>query len=224
MGIPEKRSEGMPLPLPRARFVVLGLTNGPAFTPNPCLADQVDWVRQRHLMAAAYSVLSYPDAQTLRALGDGGPFDARTPAGRLSNVGYQQAEFNLATMRASGLETPVVWLDVEPVPLFSWSDDARANAAVVRGAARGYADAGHRTGFYSTQNLWEQVVGDLRMGLPEWRAAGQTSRAEAARRCGPSYSFGGGPAVLGQWLEDRRDHNVTCPGIERQLERWFTQY
>jgi hypothetical protein len=41
MGIPERRSKGLPMPLPSARFVVLGLTNGPGFTTNPCLAQQV---------------------------------------------------------------------------------------------------------------------------------------------------------------------------------------
>ena len=39
MGIPEKRSQGAPLPLDTAAYVILGLTNGPGFTPNPCLPD-----------------------------------------------------------------------------------------------------------------------------------------------------------------------------------------
>ena len=30
-----------------AEFVILGLTNGPGFTANPCLAEQVAWVRER---------------------------------------------------------------------------------------------------------------------------------------------------------------------------------
>ena len=39
MGIPEKRSEGLPMPDASARFVVIGLTNGPGFVANPCLAE-----------------------------------------------------------------------------------------------------------------------------------------------------------------------------------------
>jgi hypothetical protein len=35
MGIPQKRSLGLPMPVPSAKFVILGLTNGPGFTPNP---------------------------------------------------------------------------------------------------------------------------------------------------------------------------------------------
>ena len=49
----------------------------------------------------------------------------------------------------------------------------------------------------------------------------ETSRAEALERCGADWSIQGGEPVLGQWLEDSRDHNVTCPGISRDLGRWF---
>ncbi len=224
MGIPEKPGKGLAMPLPRARFVIFGLTNGPAFTPNPCLGAQVRWAKERHLMAAAYAVNSFPDAAMLRRYGQEGPYDGRTKLGALRNVGYSQARFNLDTMAAAGLNTPVVWLDVEPVPIFEWSSDKRANAAVIEGAAKGYTDAGRQIGAYSTQLLWQTVVGDLQLGLPEWRAAGQTSRAEALRRCGPERMFQGGAGVIAQWVEAGRDQNVTCPGTSQQLYRWFHQY
>lgn len=224
MGIPQKQSQGSPMPVDAARYVVLGLTNGPAFYPNPCLASQTQWVRSRGLMAAAYSVISTPEPRHLAAYKDKGPYDGSTTLGALGNVGYQQARFNLATMKAAGLRSPIVWLDVEPVPDFDWPADTTANAAVVKGAARGYTDAGFTIGAYSTQALWARVVGDLRLGIPEWRAAGQTSRAEALRRCGPDRMFQGGQSVLGQWVEAGRDMNVTCPGISSDMGRWFHQY
>ena len=224
MGIPQKRTLGLPMPLPSAKFVILGLTNGPAFTPNPCLASQVEWVKSRRLLAGAYAVNSYPSDQTVARYGQNGPFDGGSKLGALSNVGYQQAKFNVATMKRAGLQSPVVWLDVEPVPIFVWSSDTAANAAVVRGAARGYTDAGYRIGAYSTQALWNTVVGDLRLGIPEWRAAGQTSRAEALRRCGADRMFQGGKPVLSQWVESGRDLNVTCPGTSAEMGRWFHQY
>jgi hypothetical protein len=224
MGIPQKRSQGSPMPVDAARFVIIGLTNGPGFYPNPCLASQTSWVRTRHLMAAAYSVISTPRPGDLETYGGRGPFDRSTRLGQLSNVGYQQAKFNLTTMKRAGLQSPIVWLDVEPVPAFDWPADTTANAAVVRGAARGYTDAGFAIGAYSTQALWQRVVGDLRLGIPEWRAAGQTSRAEALRRCGPDRMFQGGRSVLGQWVEAGRDMNITCPGASADLARWFHQY
>jgi hypothetical protein len=224
LGIPQRRTLGMPMPLPTAEYVVLGLTNGPGFTANPCLADQVAWVRERHLMAAAYAVVSLPDEGAVATHGADGPYDASTELGALANTGYQQALTNVATLRHAGLLTPVVWVDVEPVPDFEWSGDRVANAAVVEGAARAYADTGYRVGVYSTPYLWSAVVGDLALGLPEWRAAGHTSPEEALSRCGADWSIQGGPAVLGQWVEQDRDQNLTCPGVERDLGRWFHQY
>jgi hypothetical protein len=176
-------------------------------------------------MASAYAVTSYPDGATLARLGSEGPYDGSTRLGALKNVGYQQAMFNLATMQAAGLLPPMIWLDVEPVYLFEWSDDHEANAAVVEGVARGYTEAGLQIGAYSTPVLWETVVGDFTLGgVPEWRAAGETSEEEALSRCGTGWSFQGGEGVLGQWVEGNRDRDITCPGASRQLFRWFVQY
>jgi hypothetical protein len=225
MGIPQKRTLGMPMPLPEAKYVIIGLTNGPGFTPNPCLADQVDWVRKRKLMAAGYAVSSYPTPEQLQEHGGKGPFDGATAVGRLRNVGYQQALFTAAEMKAANLVTPMVWIDVEPVPSFEWSADKAANAAVVQGVARGYTDNGYDIGVYSTPALYEGVVGDLSLGgIPEWRAAGQTSQVEALDRCGEDWSIQGGDGVMGQWVQYSRDLNITCPGVERQMFRFFHQY
>lgn len=221
-GIPEKQGQGMPMPLPAAEYVVLGLTNGPGFTPNPCLADQVQWARDNDVLVSVYAVSSYPDDKTLEKYAADGPYDASTTIGQLKNVGYQQARFNIGTMGEVGLLSPIIWIDVEPVPVFEWSDDLKANAAVIEGVARGYVDAGFRIGVYSTPSLYERVVGNLDLGgIPEWRAAGQTSRAEARNRCGPDWSIQGGKAVMGQWVEQQRDQNITCPGISADLGQWF---
>ena len=100
--------------------------------------------------------------------------------GSLANIGYQQASFNIATMKRIGFKTPFVWLDVEPVPSFEWSSDKQANAAVVRGAARGYTDAGYGIGVYSTPYLWDTVVGDLGSASPSGAPPG---RPPAPRPC-----------------------------------------
>ncbi|MBJ7358853.1 MAG: hypothetical protein JHD21_15940 [Nocardioides sp.] len=211
MGIEHKETSGQPMPTAEAEYVVVGLTNGPGFHANPCLADQVAWVKQRGLLMAAYSVISWPDEA------------AQAEYGGLQEAGYAQAQFNVASMEAAGLESPLVWLDVEQVPFYEWSADKAANAQVVVGAAQGYLDAGYRVGVYSTPYIWESLVGDLAFGVPEWRAAGQTSQAEALDRCGGDWSIQGGEAVLGQWVQDARDKNITCPGIEADLGRWFAR-
>lgn len=223
MGIPEKRTLGMPMPLPEAKYVVVGLTNGPGFTPNPCLAEQVDWVRSRGLLLSAYAVSSYPSSEQLARHGGRGPYDGDTERGALRNAGVAQARYTIDLMREVGMDVPAVWVDVEPVPDFEWSSDPGDNAAVVEGVVRAYADAGYLVGVYSTPALWSGVVGDLALGLPEWRAAGQTSRAEAVSRCGADWVIQGGPAVMGQWVEASRDQNVTCPGAARDLSRFFSR-
>ena len=211
MGIEHKETSGQPMPTAEAEYVVVGLTNGPGFHANPCLADQVAWVEERGLLIAAYSVISWPDEAAQREYGG------------LRQAGYAQARFNVASMAAAGLESPLVWLDVEQVPHYEWSADPAANAEVVVGAAQGYLDAGFRIGVYSTPYIWESLVGDLALGVPEWRAAGQTSRAEALSRCGEDWSIQGGDAVLGQWVQDSRDKNITCPGVAADLGRWFAR-
>ncbi len=224
MGIPQKQGQGSPMPLAQAKYVLLGLTNGPGFTANPCLADQVGWVRSRGLMLGAYAVISGPNRLVPAGATTKGPYDSGSATGRMGNLGHQQARYSIAVMKRLGIEVPAVWLDVEPVPEFDWGRDTAANAAVVRGAARAYRKAGYQVGAYSTPALWQHVVGDLRLGVPEWRAAGQTSRAEALRRCRPDWSFQGGEALLGQWVEAGRDQNVVCPGAHLVASRWFHRF
>jgi len=211
MGIPHKISTGAPMPADDAAYVMIGLTNGPGFHVNPCLADQVAWAKERKLLVAAYSVISWPDDATQQQYGG------------LREAGFAQAQFNIASMTGAGLDPPIVWLDIEHVPFYDWSTDTAANAEVVLGAAQGYADAGYRVGVYSTPHLWASVVGDLSLGLPEWRAAGKTSRAEALSRCGSDWLIQGGVAALAQWVEDGRDVDITCPGTETDLGDYFTR-
>lgn len=223
-GIPERQGLGLPPPLPEAEFVVIGLTNGPGFTRNPCLADQLRQAKQRKMAVSAYAVVSWPAADRYGGIDHDGPFDGATELGRLRNAGYQQGRFNVRTMKELGFRTPAVWVDVEPYPVFPWPDDTRGNAAVVEGAVRAYREAGYTIGTYSTQSLWQTVAGDLRFGVREWRAAGNTSREEALKRCGPDRAFQGGKALITQWTDGRRDFNITCPGAARDLGKFFHQY
>lgn len=223
-GIPEKQGQGQPMPVESAEFVIVGLTNSPSFTRNPCLDDQIEWARDRGLLIGAYAILSYPDEATVERLGSEGPHDGDTRLGALRNVGHQAALFNVVTMADSGLESPVVWIDVEAVPRFEWSSDKQANAAVVQGAVRGYREQGLTVGFYSLPSMWSNIVGELRFGAPEWRPAGASSVDGARARCAAQWSFQGGEAVFGQWVEDHRDHNVSCPGVRLDPERWFHRF
>ena len=210
------RSLGLPMPASGAHFVVVGLTNGPGFTPNPCLASQVQWVKARHKWLAAYAVLSYPTAAQLRAYGGRG-----TAVTRLTRVGAAQANRNVSAMRKAGVRTPVVWVDVEPVKLAPWTRTPAYNNAVISGAVAAYKAAGLRVGFYSYAYGWREITGGRRMpSYPTWVPSGGATRASAVARCSKA-SFSGGPVAMGQWTYAQRDHNVTCGGVSRAMRSWF---
>ena len=225
LGMPSRRTQGKPMPQASARFAVIGLTNGPAFHPNPCLEEQVAFARLQHLWTAAYAVVTYPTRWQLRTYGEAGPYDAGSATGRLRNTGWAQARQNVDALRQVGLASPIVWMDVEPVSSPApWTRRVAANRAVLEGAIDAYRDAGLRVGFYSTPSMWQDIVGRVRYGLPEWRTAGLSTRRAALGRCrGPDFQ--GGPAVLTQWYTARQDFDTLCPGrpAEQVLAEYFTR-
>jgi hypothetical protein len=204
------------MPLDSAAFVIVGLTNGPGFFPNPCLAEQVAWVKEQRRWLGAYAMTTYPSRAQVATYGVTGPW---TPGvherARLHNAGYQQALFNVASMRATGVDVPFVWVDVEPYPTHPWSRSRPANRAVVTGVVRGYEESGYRVGFYSYDGGWLNVVGRWRKPrYPTWYPVGaeRYGYTMAARRCSMP-SFSGGPVLIGQWVEGDRDRNVTCAAL-----------
>lgn len=222
MGIPERPGYGLPLPDPATRkFVVVGLTNGPGFTPNPCIGDQLKTLRAQKFAISAYSMVTFPNQTQEYKYGRSGPFSTEYRLGRLSNVGYAQGQFNIETLKKHSLCVPGIFIDVEPYPKFPWSNDAKANVAVVEGVLQAYRDAGLRVGFYSNSQ-WPEVVGNYKTGLPEWRTAGPRTLQDAKNKCNADQSFQGGPPVMAQWWDRERDHNVMCDGAFADMDRWFT--
>ena len=209
-GIPGRKGLGLPMPSTAAQFVVVGLTNGPGFTRNPCLTTQLAWARARAIQTAAYAVASYPTAAQLRRYAQAGPYRGTTWRGRLRNVGYAEARYNLATLSAVGLSVPHIWVDVESYPFRPWSRSILGNRALVRGALQGYRDAGLTVGIYSTPLQFAQIAGWVGWAVPEWHTAGSRGRSTALARCAES-PFTGGPVVLSQWWTSRADHDLTCP-------------
>jgi hypothetical protein len=211
-GIPSRRSKGEPMPTSSARFVVLGLTNGPGFHPNPCLANQLAWVNSHDRLVGAYALTTYPGPKALRRYGSAGPYLAGSSHAALRNTGYAEAGYNVRTMTTIGLKVAMVWVDVEPYPVSPWSRHHAANRAVVAGVIRGYRDAGYQVGLYTYANGWRQVVGGWRLPrIPTWSTVGQASETRALKTCthGPS----GGATWLAQWWRSkRRDFDVICPG------------
>jgi len=214
------------MPTAAAQFVVIGLTNGAGYAVNPCLTGQVAWAKAHHVYTAAYAITTYPSTRQLAALGLRGPYPGATPAGRLANAGFAQAQFNITSMRKAGLVSPMVWLDVEPAGNALWTKNTAANKAVMDGVLGGYRTAGFKVGIYSFARGYREILGATRYGLPEWRTAGQSPQSVARGRCARSYSLQGGPAILAQWWTTRVDYDMTCPtsNTPALLNAYFHKY
>jgi hypothetical protein len=210
-GIPSRRSEGVPMPSSSARFVVVGVTNGPGFYPNPCLARELSWVHRHHRQLAGYALTTFPTTKQIRHNATAGPFTGHVVRAQLRNAGYAEATYNVATMHRLGMSVPMIWVDVEPYPAAPWSASFRHNRAIVVGAIRGYRDAGYPVGLYTNPNGWGEVVGNWQLPtVPTWATVGRRGRAKALAACtlGPS----GGPTWISQWWVGNKDLDLTCPG------------
>lgn len=203
------------MPKRAARFVIVGVTNGPGFHPNPCLERQLGWVARHDRLLGGYAMTTYPTRGQYRHFRASGPYPSSTRGGRLANVGYAEARFNIARMREVGMRVPMVWVDVEPYPVAPWSRHHRANRAVVKGVLHGYRSGGFDVGIYTYARGWSAVVGHWRLpNYPTWVAGGGFGARRAASVCGRGPS--GGSTWLAQWSDRHRDYDVTCPGSSPQ--------
>lgn len=206
---------GLPMPPTSTQFVIVGLTKGLPFTENPCLASQVDWATSRGKPAHAYAMAAFPTSAQLSTHGTRGPWSPSTRAGQLSNVGYAEATYAVASLDRTGWSPPVVWIDVEPRPAQPWPVQTGAqrleNRYVIEGLMRGLRDNGYSYGLYSYANGWQEITGGWRLpGVPVWATAGRLDYpGEALDRC-TQPSFSGGRVYISQWYDDTRDYDRTC--------------
>jgi hypothetical protein len=214
---------GNPMPPEDTEFVIIGVNGAPATAPrqglafieNPCLSSQVSWATSRNKPTHAYTMATFPTSAQLSTYGGSGPWRTTTRAGRLSNVGYAEAQFALASMERVGWSPPVVWIDVEPRTAQPWPSSTTAqkleNRYIVEGLMRALRDAGKSYGLYSYTNGWQEIVGSWRLpGVPVWATAGQLDYPnEALDRC-TQPSFSAGRVYISQWYDDTRDYDLTC--------------
>jgi hypothetical protein len=215
-----------PMPGSTAKFLVLGLSQGRAFTTNPCLGEQLAFARDRHLLVSAYVFPSYPTNPQYATYGVKGPYPTKTVQGRLMNVGWQQAAYWTAAAKKVGLRTPMVWVDVEQRnkdPRWT-ARPADRNLPVLKGLLAGLKHYGYRTGIYTTSSHWTEITGGVRLGLPEWRTVGRKTATEALATCGKPGNQGS-PVLLAQYFTNTVDYDVLCPITKGSyLTRYFRQY
>jgi Putative peptidoglycan binding domain len=202
-------SNAATMPAGNPAYVILGLTDGPGHTVNPCLGSQLSWVHRHGSRVGAYLVVTYPTPQQLAQAGTGLYGSCGTSLlCQLHNDGAAQAAQAVATMKARGLRPPRVWMDVEMPPSRPWSRRTARNVAVLQGVVRGLTAARLPVGVYTTSFLWGQVAGNFELDLPNWLPSGDGSARNARARCLTTAT--GGPTWLVQYTRTL-DSDLTCP-------------
>ncbi len=202
-------------PLKNGDFMIIGLTNGLAFTENPCLQTQVNFAKQNSIPVHGYAMATFPNSTQLASYGSSGPWNSATRAGKLSNVGYAEAKAAIDSLSRISWRPDVVWIDVEPRPKSPWPSATAAqrieNRYVIEGLVRGLRDAGFGYGFYSYTNGWNEITDGWSLpGVPVWATAGKLDYPdEALDRCSQA-SFSGGRVYISQWYDDVQDYDRTC--------------
>ena len=185
-------------------FAIIGITGGRPRTQNPCLAQQWRWAMS-HGAASGYINVAYRP---------GSDHAASYAHGRdTAIIGIQYA-------LSQGVDTPMIWLDVEQ--LNTWSEDKTLNAEVLRGAIDGVRGAGLNVGIYSTNFQYGKIAGSYRPGVPVWYAIGESDGSRAPEKCDSSkWGFTGGPVWLVQYVWMGFDRNITCAPIVPESDRAF---
>jgi hypothetical protein len=209
---------GGPFPAHPFAFGIVGVNGGRTFKHNRCLAEQWQWARQSGA-AGIYLNINFPGNALEVSLGRSSP---RQPEcnGSMSciayNYGFNGVTDAMAYARASGVDAPFAWLDVET--LNYWTNDRALNAVVLRGGIDAARAAGVDVGIYSTPYQFNRIAGGEHFGVPVW-SAGAAGWEAAARYC-VERSFGGGPVAIVQLLPGQYDPNLTCPGAG-PMSRYF---
>ncbi len=209
-------------------FGIVGVTDGLAFSANPCLRDEYAWASSRPYAAGLYINTGNPETASSNWGGRAGngprpcnTTDLADPSNVncAYNYGWNAATdaLNVATasIGTAAALTPSWWLDVELAN--SWNGTAAANSSTVQGYIDYLGSQGTGTvGIYSTGYQWAQITGGYIVpsspstaAAPDW-LAGASSVSEAARLCDPANSFSGGSVQLVQYPHSGFDGNYVC--------------
>jgi hypothetical protein len=198
-----------PFPNPGYGYAVIGVTGGRPFTRNRCLAEQWQWATAGASGGSVYINLASP------LVGEGAAMHGPAGACGIHDLPcqvYNHSANNVVEAvnyaRASGVDSPMWWLDVET--LNRWSANPGLNALTVKAAAETLQKLGLRVGVYSTPYMWRVITGGDQNGLPVW-VAGAPTDADAPSWCtNPQKNFTGGGVWMVQSLPIQYDVNYAC--------------
>jgi len=196
-------------------FGIVGVSDGLAYGRNPCLATELAWASAAPGRPALYMNTGNPGTASTRVnwYAQTSPRPCNLTGAEADcayDYGYNGAKqaFEYAAAKGVAPATVAWWLDVETAN--SWSTDTSLNRTDIQGSID-YLTQQQVTsvGIYSTGYQWGQITGGLQLpGQPDW-VAGALSAADAATRCGSSFT--GGKVQLVQYPSGGFDANNACP-------------
>ena len=217
-------------------FGIVGVNGGLANNANPCLRDELAWVRSapgqkrpKQPGLSLYMVTANPGGHHVADWPSGGT----TPIYGVCNglltdacsylYGRQRAAHSyelIAALDPEAARTAPWWLDVELGA--TWAGTYQLNIAALRGFIAGLHDAGANgpVGIYSTSAQWTDITGltaettraALGRRLPGWIAGAETTTAAQARQNCAGGGFTGSAPVLAQYRLGAFDADLRCAG------------
>jgi len=192
-------------------FLIIGVTNGRAYTDNPYLKSQVSLLNGKLL--SLYMNLNAPVGSTVNGNTSGPKICSKSDKlCQAYNYGYNAAYHSYYYSKNNGATSQVWWLDIETSN--SWSSNKAINDATIQGAIDclnnpKYAAA--TVGIYSTQSMWNTIAGSAFLNttvVPNWISGASSTSPQSA--CSNSITTKG-QAWLTQYVSGGLDHDYACP-------------
>jgi hypothetical protein len=195
-------------------FLIVGVTNGRAYTENPYLLSQVLLAQGKPL--SLYINMNAPVGSTVR----GNTSSPKTCSKsdkvcQAYNYGYNAAAYSYiyAYAQANGALLTQWWLDVETSN--SWSATKAINDATLQGAIDYLNAQAAVVGIYSTPSMWNTIAGSSFIPtqttisvVPNWIPGASAASPQLA--CLQTIT-GNGQTWLTQYTSGGFDYDYACP-------------
>ena len=194
-------------------FLVIGVTDGRAYTDNPYLTSQVYLANGKLL--SLYMNLNAPVGSTVQGNTSSPKSCAKSDkVCQAYNYGYNAASHSYSFAHSKGAISTLWWLDIETGN--SWSSTKAINDATIQGAIDylNITGAGAIVGIYSTQSMWNTIAGSSFAPIqttttvtPNWIPGATSTNPQLI--CSQTITANG-QAWLTQYISGGFDHDYAC--------------
>jgi hypothetical protein len=192
-------------------FLVVGTTDGRAYTDNPYFGSQT--VLSQGKTLSLYMNLNAPVGSTVKG-------NITTPKScskndkicQAYNYGYNAAEHSYRYAQGKGASSTMWWLDIEIGN--SWATNTTINDATIQGTVDFFNQQGVIVGIYSTQSMWNSIAGSSFTPLqtrtsvvPNWIPGASSTNPQSS--CSQKITVNG-QVWLTQYVSNGFDHDYAC--------------